>query len=53
MDHPTKLAKYTIDAVIGEGAMGVVYKATDTVLRRTVAIKMLRRQLVEQGGAAS
>jgi serine/threonine-protein kinase len=53
MDHPTKLAKYTIDAVIGEGAMGVVYKATDTVLRRTVAIKMLRRQLVEQGGGGS
>jgi serine/threonine-protein kinase len=52
MNHPTQLGKYAISEVIGEGAMGVVYKATDTVLRRTVAIKMLRRRLIEQGGGA-
>jgi len=50
--HPTQLSKYTINQVIGEGAMGVVYKATDTVLRRTVAIKTLRRPLGDPGGAA-
>jgi serine/threonine-protein kinase len=47
MNPPTQLSKYAINQVIGEGAMGVVYKATDTVLRRTVAIKTLRRPLVE------
>jgi len=49
MSHPTQLSKYAINQVIGEGAMGVVYKATDTVLRRTVAIKTLRRSLGEPG----
>jgi len=53
MPHPTHLSKYTISSVIGEGAMGVVYKATDTVLKRTVAIKTLHRHLVEQGGGAA
>jgi serine/threonine-protein kinase len=53
MNHPTQLSKYAINQVIGEGAMGVVYKATDTVLRRTVAIKTLRRPLVEQGGSGA
>ncbi|HEX6048051.1 MAG TPA: serine/threonine-protein kinase, partial [Gemmatimonadaceae bacterium] len=32
---------YDIGDVIGSGAMGVVYRATDLRLRRTVAIKVL------------
>ena len=37
----TKLGPYEIVGAIGAGGMGEVYKATDTRLERTVAIKVL------------
>ena len=37
----TRLGPYEIVAAIGAGGMGEVYKATDTRLSRTVAIKVL------------
>lgn len=47
MKHPERLGKYPITGVLGEGAMGVVYKAFDPNIRRPVAIKTIRRQLVD------
>jgi serine/threonine protein kinase/Flp pilus assembly protein TadD len=37
--------RYTIESVIGEGGMGKVYKAHDNDLDRTVALKLVRREL--------
>jgi predicted Ser/Thr protein kinase len=44
---PHRLGKYEITEVLGQGAMGVVYKGFDPGIRRTVAIKTIRRELVE------
>jgi Tol biopolymer transport system component len=41
----TRLGVYEIVGLIGAGGMGEVYKATDTRLNRTVAIKVLNAQL--------
>ena len=37
--------KYEIQSEIGRGGMGIVYLAHDTMLRRTVAVKVLSPQL--------
>src|SRR5438477_7570726 len=57
------VAHYRIEAKLGEGGMGVVYKARDTRLDRSVAIKVLpaervadperKRRFVQEAKAAS
>jgi serine/threonine-protein kinase len=37
----TKIGKYEVECVIGEGAMGVVYRAVDPLINRRVAIKVM------------
>ena len=39
--EPDRIGRYEIAARIGRGAMGTVYRATDPVIGRTVAIKLL------------
>jgi len=52
VSHPSRLGKYEIDGVLGRGAMGVVYKATDPHIERTVAIKTVRKDLLDADLAA-
>ncbi len=41
LDVGSRLGHYDVTALIGEGGMGQVYQATDTKLKRQVALKIL------------
>jgi len=44
------LAGYRLDSLIARGGMGVVYKATHLGLERTVALKVIARELADRDG---
>ncbi len=43
----TQIAGYRVDAVIGQGGMGIVYEATQLSLKRKIALKLLAHHLSE------
>ena len=45
MTIPTQVGKYPILELIGKGAMGIVYRGYDPVIKRPVAIKTIRHEL--------
>jgi len=46
--HGSAIGKYRIIELVGEGVMGVVYRAQDSVLDRTVAIKVMNDSIARQ-----
>ena len=47
MADPERLGKYEIKGALGKGAMGTVYKGFDPHIERMVAIKTIRKDLVD------
>lgn len=45
LGESARLGKYQIRSMLGQGGMGIVYEAHDTDLDRTVALKVLNRDL--------
>ena len=47
MSEPQRFGKYEIKSALGKGAMGIVYKGYDPHIDRYVAIKTIRKDLVD------
>ena len=46
--EPRSLGKYPLLGVIGKGSMGILYRSVDPHIKRPVALKTIRRDLLEQ-----
>ena len=53
MNQPLRFGKYEVTEVLGKGAMGVVYKAFDPNIRRAVAIKTIRKEIIDDDRAGT
>src|ERR1700760_1652200 len=51
MNTVRSIGRYRIEALLGTGAMGEVYRAHDPAIDRRVAIKVVRPELVSGSGA--
>ena len=47
---PERLGKYPLLSVIGKGSMGIIYKSIDPHIKRSVALKTIRRDLLVDDG---
>lgn len=47
--RPDRIGEYDVEELVGQGGIGVVYRATDRVLHRDVAIKLLRPAVADSG----
>ena len=50
---PMMLEHFELKAKVAAGGMGTVYKASDTVLQRDVAIKLMQPELAEDEAGLS
>ena len=48
---PLQLRQFELRSLIGSGGMGNVYRAWDTTLERLVAVKLMKRELLEDAKA--
>jgi serine/threonine-protein kinase len=47
MKEPTTIGKYLIQGVLGQGGMGIVYRAFDPAIQRPVAIKTITKSALD------
>jgi serine/threonine-protein kinase len=50
---PERFGKYQVSELLGRGAMGAVYRAFDPDIKRTVAIKTIRWDMLQDDGAGA
>ena len=48
---PMMLRQFELRSIIGAGGMGTVYRAWDTTLERMVAVKLMKKELLEDTAA--